>query len=446
MKRNSASVPWLGCGLAVLAMASNAPAKTRGLVPAGEIVAAAVRYSPLLEGARLQVIAAQARERQARAVNLPRLDLGARAGHYEGLEDGPFGPQTVIPAIEDRYGSGAELNQPLYTGGRLQAQQQAAAAQLRAAQAVHTGYSADVTLQALAAYWSWSKAFYAADALRASVAWMEAHHADMQNLRRAGLATENDELATAVQLDQTRLRLADAERLDQSARAVIARLTGTELAASAVPERAAFIMAQAHPPDEAESRSVALAHRAELRARREEVTAAGRQRETEQAGFHPQLSLNAHYEWARPNLLTIPPRDEWEDDAYVGGKVSWNVWDWGLTRARVAEASAQEAQAGQRLQEQQDQILYELRQARIDLEHAVQRGAVARQTAHSAELNLKTATGLWENGMARHADVLDAQARLTEARSEIIAADADAALGRAAFDHALGLLQAGEHR
>lgn len=445
MKPNSSSVPWLGCGLAVLAMVSSAPAKTRGLVPVGEVVAAAVCYSPLLEGARLQVLAAEARERQARAVNLPRLDLGAQAGHYEGLEDGPLGPQTVIPAIEDRYGGGAELNQPLYTGGRLQAQQQAAAAQRRAAQAVHAGYSADVTLQALAAYWSWSKAFYAADALRASVAWMEAHHADMQNLRRAGLATENDELATAVQLDQTRLRLADTERLDQSARAAIARLTGAELAAGAVPERAAFIP-RAGPPDEAGARGTALANRAELQARREEVTAAGRQRETEQAGFRPQLSLNAHYEWARPNLLTIPPRDEWEDDAYVGGKVSWNVWDWGLTRARVAEASAQEAQAARRLQEQQDQILYELRQAHIDLEHAVQRGVVARRTADSAELNLNTATRLWENGMARHADVLDAQARLTEARSEIVAADADAALGRAALDHALGLLRTGEHR
>jgi outer membrane protein TolC len=68
------------------------------------------------------------------------------------------------------------------------------------------------------------------------------------------------------------------------------------------------------------------------------------------------------------------------------------------------------------------------------------RARVAARAAQSAQRSVTTATDLWNNGLAAHADVLDAHSQLTDAQFECIAAAADAALATAALEHAVGAL------
>ena len=65
---------------------------------------------------------------------------------------------------------------------------------------------------------------------------------------------------------------------------------------------------------------------------------------------------------------------------------------------------------------------------------------VAERAGGSAARNLQSATDLWQNGLARHSDVLDADAQLTDAQYEKVAACADVARAEAAYRHAVGIL------
>ncbi len=407
------------------------------LVRPEQVVQAALTHSPSLQSAARELDAAAARQAQARAAGRPTLVADARAARYNGLADTSFGPQLFIPAIDNRYSAGLQVTQPLYTGGRVLQQRAAAASQQQAAEQTRLSTRADVAYAALAAYWTWSKTHYAVESFQSAVVRMAEHHRDMQQQHHAGLVTDNDALATEVQLEQTRLQLAAAHRAVESARARLAFLTGRDWPAEAIPQPAAAPDAAA-APDETALLAVAQTNRAERAARRLETQAAAAQVKASGADGRPQLALIARYEQGRPNMLNIPPQDEWSDDAYVGVVLAWNLWDAGLTRAKVAEAAARLAQSQLRQEQTDDQIALDVREACIALVDAGERLTVAQRIEQSARRNLQAATDLWQNGLARHADVLDAHSQLTDAAFQVIAARADSAVARAALDRATG--------
>ena len=160
--------------------------------------------------------------------------------------------------------------------------------------------------------------------------------------------------------------------------------------------------------------------------------------EAVRADNRPQFAVAARYEQLRPNMLNIPPADEWNYDTFVGVTVSWNLFDSGLTRAKVAEAAARREQARQRQQQATDQVALEVRAARVELANANERLAVSLRAAESARRSLKVADDLWKNGLTRHVELLDAHAQLTGAEFQAVAARADVELATAALDHATG--------
>jgi outer membrane protein TolC len=344
-----------------------------------------------------------------------------------------------IPAIENRYGVGLNIIQSAYTGGRIKGLKDSAGLQKQLARHEQRSATADLVLQALAAYWNWSKAYYALDSLRAAVVRMEAHAQNMRNLHQAGLATENDALATEVLLDRTRLRREDANRRVEAAAARLAYLTGQRLPENSQPQQAlARINASVSP--EADLLHTARFNRAERDASETQAKLAEIHINVSKAELYPQVSLVARYEQGNPNMNIFPPRDRWKDDAFAGINVSWNIFDWGLTKAKVGEATARAEQARLKTAQIDDQIALEVREARISLQDALARLTVAERVETSAQRNLKAATDLWQNGLARHSDVLDAHAQLTDTQFEIIAARTDVVLAEAALGHAIGRL------
>jgi outer membrane protein TolC len=406
-------------------------------------VRAALAHSPVLQAAESEEHAATARAAQARAGGRPTLTADARTAHYWGLSDRQLGPQIVIPGIADRYNAGLQAMQPLYTGGRVARQRAATTLARAAAEQTRRGTEADVTLAALAAYWGWSQAFHAVASFRAAVTRVAQHNTDMQQGFKAGLATESDALATTVQMENTRLQLAEAERRVELARARLAYLTGHELPPQAAP-LATTGAAETSVPAENTLLEQARTNRAEALARRLEVRVAGEQVEAARADRRPQFAAVARYEQVRPNMLFIPPEDQWNYDAFVGLTASWNIWDSGLTRAKVAEATARREQARQRQRQTDDQIALDIRAARVDWANAGERLAVAQRAAASARRNLKVADDLWKNGLTRHVDLLDAHAQLTDAEVRISVTRAEVELARAALDHATGKLGTGK--
>jgi outer membrane protein TolC len=269
---------------------------------------------------------------------------------------------------------------------------------------------------------------------------MQAHAADMNNLRDAGLVTDNDALATEVLADRIRLRLEEARGQVDVCRAYMAFLTGHALADGAVPKQAEAPPALSIPA-ETELLATAKCKRPDRATRELETKASESLARASRGGLRPQALLAAQYEYASPNSLDMPPVSEWKDDMYAGVAVSWNLLDWGLSRAKADEADARFAQAQLRLQQADEQIALEVREAGINLKNAIDRVAVVERAQKSAGRNLDSVTDLWKNGLARHSEVLDAHSKLTDTQTELAAALADIALARAALDHAVGMMR-----
>ena len=426
---------WLGTGLVV-----NGAQAGQDIAP-DQIVSATLAHSPALQSAEKEMEAAQARKSQADARALPFLTFDASAARYTGLRESELGPSVVIPALEDRYAASVTLSQPLYTGGSVSGQKEGAEFQKRASAQNLRGTQADLTLAALTTYWNWSMSYYALNSLQSAVARMEQHATDMHNLHSAGLATDNDALATDVLLDQTRLRMQTAQRGTEIARAQIAYLTGQDLPTEAVP-----IQASTEPMpavlEESEAVTIAMTNRPERAARQLELEAAKSQHKVSRADLFPHVYLTAQYEEANPNNLFFPPEDQWNDDGFAGVTVTWSILDWGLTQGKAREAQARADQARLRLTQQEELILLDVREARTSLQNARDRVPVTESAEKSARRNLDAATDLWKNGLARHSDVLDAHAQLTDAQFQSIAARADVELALATLKHAIGKLDA----
>ncbi len=409
-------------------------------VSSAEILADALAHSLVLKSSDQDIAAARARMLQARSLFLPSLNLNARAGHYTGLEDAAFGPGIIIPTVDNQYAASATLSQPLFTGGRIVKQSQSAEYQANAAAHSRLSAEADLRLQALTTYWTWSKTFHGIKTLRSAVARMEAHATDMHNLYQAGLATDNDTLSTDVLLDQTRLQLETAQRRNQLARAQITFLVGYSLPGNAVPELAPEPLRTGIAPED-EALATAKTNRTEYKALQLELNAAQAQVSASRANYFPSLYALARYEQANPNLLDFPPQDQWNDDAYIGVTLNWNILDWGLTRGKVSETVARAAQARLRLAQEDERITLEVRQARIDLLDSISRLTVTERAEQSALRNLQSATDLWHNGLLRHSELLDAHTKLTETQHARLTARTDVILAQTFVNYALGRLK-----
>ena len=425
--------------LVAWAAAAGAQETQSVVVAVSEVVRASVAHSWDLRIAEEQIVAAEAKVTQADAAALPAIDARLQATRYGGLQDVALGSILVIPAIEERYSASVGVTQPLYTGGRIAGQKAGAGHQRAAAFQNRRAAQSALVLQALTIYWDWSKAFYSVESLKGAVNRMEAHAHDMQNLYKAGMATDNDTLATDVLSEQTRLRLMESQRRVELARAGIATLTGTDPAPDALPAKPETGDEFSIPPQES-AIAAALQRRPELEASRQEAGARRSLAKASRSDYFPQVYLSARYEQANPNPMMFPPAERWDDDMFAGVTMSWSVLDWGLTRgkAREAESAANQAEMRSRLVE--ERITLEVRQARIRFQDAVDRLAVARRIEKSAQRNLDSANDLWKGGLARHSDVLDALSQLNDAQFQLVAAQADAIVARAEFDYSQGNL------
>lgn len=410
---------------------------SRAVVEPEEIARMALKHSIDLKLLTREYDAADAQFQRARGEAYPQLGVDARYTRYAGLTSFSIPPYLSIPVIENRYNAGATISQPIYTGGRLKSLR--AAAELLKSSITEERKSAEsfIILQACELYWNWSKAYHQLQALESAVNRMESHARDIRNLRNAGMATENDALATEVLLEQTRLRYEEARRRLELVRASIVFLTGEEFLTNWVPLKPS-VSESVKIPQEDELLKTAMSSRPERSARIYEAQSLDERVKTAQAEYYPQVSVVARYEQARPNLLDFPPRDRWQDDAFAGVVVSWNIFDRGIRSAKVREASARRDQAHLKLEKLVDQILYEIRSARIKLMDACQRLEVSKRLLASAEKNLNVATDLWKNGLARHSEVLDAHSQFTDAQFAVISDSADINIALIGLQYATG--------
>ncbi|MEI8139055.1 MAG: TolC family protein [bacterium] len=414
---------------------SNTRADSSLLTP-DAVVQLALAHSPALKGRNEDLHMASARRLQADAGLKPQLDARAQAQHFEGLENGTLGPGVTLPVMTDQYSASIGLTQPLYTGGRVTHQRRSTRLDEAAARQSLDAAAADIELQTLTAYWQWSKALAQIAAFQSSVTRTETQLTDIKNLKNAGMATDNDLLATEVLLDQIQLQLQAAQQQADLNRIQLTQLTGQEISLQQSPRKPDAPTVTPFPNLE-EALVIALSNRPELASLRLSAQAKGALIGAARAEARPQLALIARYEQGNPNPRDFPPEDKWRDDAFIGAAVTWNLFDGGLIHARTAEAKARATRDEYQTQALGEAILAETKAAFLSRNYALAQLKTSRHAEASSTRNLQVATDQWKSGTSRHSDVLDAQTKLTLSTAQRISAEADFLIAEATLKHAI---------
>lgn len=178
----------------------------------------------------------------------------------------------------------------------------------------------------------------------------------------------------------------------------------------------------------------ALANRPDLKSAQNLVLAYERILKTQSAGSLPSLSLGATHTWTMdPGFGTR------ENQTVATAQLTFNVFDSGITRAKIAAARQDLEQARIRLEQLRLTASLEVRQALIRAENARQTLDVAERTVTQQREALRVAQLKFDVGEGILLDVTDAQVELTRAQEAVIAARFDYLSAYAALQRAIGV-------
>ncbi len=423
-----------------------ASAQERMPLTVDDAVRIALENSPMLHASLMKTEAAQGKASETRAVRLPSVKL---SGGYTRLNPiTPFeftlpgsGQSFVIsPSIVDNYTLKASLAQPLFTGFRLQGSENLAEFN---AEATHQDYGkdrADLIFNTKSAYWGVLRAIEVKKSIDTSVAQVQAHVTDAENLLEQGLATTNDVLKLRVQLSNAELLQIQAGNGIRIGIVALNNLMNIPL--ETVIQPVSSLETVEH---DTTAHSVliatALAQRPEVKGMELRVRASEAGVTVAKSGWYPQISLFADYVTAKPNARIVPAVELFRDTWDVGVNFSLDVWNWLTTSYQTSQATAQLAQTQDMLSTLKNGVALEVTQAYLDLHEAHDRIGVALTAVQQAEENYRTSYEKYREGLLLTSDLLDANSDLLRARVSHTQALVDYEIGLARLERSIGKAQ-----
>lgn len=318
---------------------------------------------------------------------------------------------------------------PLYTGGKLTAEENAARllAEAAAGDVAFTRQALAVRVVAL---------YQDALAIREFIAALDQSRTTLAAQVERIDALIREEKAAGVDGLRVAVRLSTVEQAAIEARNRLAAAQSTITVLMGRPASSDWTLAGRLeiPGEEGGLREVAR-----LQVRPDEAAAMNRAAAGEQrvraakAGYKPTISgvasVGSRYDFDHGND---------ENSGFVGLQMSWDIWDFDRTAAQVREAEANVRVLDEAAAETALQRSLEITNARDSVNAARARIDVSRLTVEQARESLRIEQRKYELGQGTITDVLDAQAAIDEAEALRARALADHAISLAARDFAAG--------
>jgi outer membrane protein len=352
-----------------------------------------------------------------------------------------FPPQPVNVALSqvilNNYTARATLQQPLFTGWKLQS---AADNAEYTANAVHNDFEKDkqqLLYDIKSAYWS----VYRADEMKRltdeNVAQMTQHLDDIQNMFKQGMATTNEVLKTKVQLVNARVLQSDAENNVRIAMISFNSMIGLPLnaeisiASTLTPRTKEF-------PEVEQLLGTAFAQRADVQSMQWKVRAAESGITAAQSGWMPQLFLTGDYYYSRPNQRIFPAVDVFKDSWDIGVNLQFDIWNNLTTVHQTGEAKAQYEQTKDAFSMLKDGITLEVTQDYLNFDQAKQRIDLEQLSVDQANENLRVTREEFKAELTTNSELLDAEVALLQAKVLLIQSLVDYELAEARLQKAIG--------
>ncbi len=392
-----------------------------------------------LAAATADLASARASERAARGARWPSLTA---SGGYTRFDTAPqfrfatsgFTLQAPIFSGDD-YGQGSvQVKVPLYTGGRISAGIGAAhQAAVGASEAEHAARST-LRLDVAQSYVDVLRTKRMLATAQSSVASLEAHAKDVEQMVERELVARSDLLAARVALANAEQQRVRAENGVALAYAAYNRRLGESLDRTPdLDEKLPIETTLSAEPLDALVRR-ALDNRSELGAMTARADALALQSTAERAELLPQLAISGGYTYFENQIL------DRKDFSSVGIGVTWNLFDGGQARNRSAALRSASHAARRRADDLRTQIELEVREAWLDVREARARLTASREAVAQADENLRITRELYGSGLGTNTQVLDAVALQVSAANNRDNATLDESLAMLKLARAVGAM------
>jgi outer membrane protein TolC len=417
-----------------------------------EAVSAGLEASPALHASRMRLESSTAKAEEVAAARLPSLRLGA--GYTRLSEVPPFAvtlpgapePIVVSENFFNAWNLRLSVEQPLFTGFRLQAGTESARLLERSAGQDLAKDRSELVFSIKTAYWGLARARELAAVVEETIGQVGEHLKDVRAFFDQGLLTRNEVLRTELQLANAELLGIDARAAVEVARTSLCTLLGlpleTDFELTTTAESQASRAPDADLAGGAESAGqlveTALDARPEIRSADLRVKAFEAGLRAARSGLYPQVFLAGNYYYLRPNARFMPAEDRFHGTWDIALSVSFDVWNWGRTKNQAEQAKAQLAQARDARALLEDAAVLDVTQSRLALVQARDKLRVAGQAVGQAEENLRIFRERFRQGVALNSEVIDAELVLFQARAAKTQAAIDLVLAQARLEKALG--------
>jgi outer membrane protein len=399
--------------------------------------ALAIKNHPQILAAQHEVSFANQQITEARSAYYPTLSAdvtGSQANHDARLGAGYLNSSTLF----DRFGQGVSMSQLITDLGRTKNLVASSRLQAQATDQNLVATKYDVLIAVNRAYFDVLHTQAIVKVAEQTVAARQLLDDQVTELAKNQLKSQLDVSLADVTVSEAKLLLINAQSAVQQAFAELARAIGTDqpinyqLVDEAMP---------ATPPAKADDLiAQALSNRPELASLRFSRDSAYRFAEAEKDLNRPTVSLVAVAGFL-PYINQIgstPIASEYEAAAV---NVSIPLFNGHLFSARREAARSRAMESDQRLRDQQERVVRDVRVAWSGTMTAFQRLDVTAQFVRQAALALNLAEGRYHLGLSSIIELTQSQLNLTQAEIENLSAKYDYQGQFAALQYAIGALR-----
>jgi len=423
-------------GALVVSLSASASAQEELVAPRkmalSECVAEAMRNNPDIKTAGDERDAASARRWEAGGSFGPRIHVDASAQHWDSTFAISFGGTPFIVREQDTWNFSASVIQPLTGLFAIYEQYHMGDLGVDVAQIRREATRRDVGFHVIEGYYRLLQSERLAEVAVTSVDQLNAQLKLAQSFHDTGVVSKDDVLRAELALASAKQRVIQTRAQVTLSRSRLAVLMGlapsTEI--DAVPLAGEPDTTIGTSLESAESK--ALSERVEVKEVEKQIASSRSGVRLAWYKLAPQVNLVANY------THTIGSPFSQVDAEFIGGSLSWDVWDWGSTIAGIKEANAHERESKNAREKLEDQVRLEVREAFLNVGSAKEGLEVAKAAVTSAEEHYRLVLKRYEANTTTSFDVVDAESLLTQARAQLQTSTYDYLVARAALRRATG--------
>lgn len=393
---------------------------------------------------RAREAGARAAARSVQVSKLPIVSLSGgynRTNHVEEFAfPQPDGSRLVVyPDIPDNLVSRFGFQWPIYTSGRTDALERAAAAEVSAVAADIEAARADLRFEIARAYWAAATARESVRVLEESTVRVQAQLNDANQRFKVGLIPPNEVFSLEAQRSREQAQFIEARNLLEGALIDLKRLAGVDR--GTVIELVDPLERQSLQPKPLDTSALiksALESRPERQALSLRLGGLEARQAAARKGNLPTVSVLAGVNYDNPNVRHFPRQGKMQRSWDVGVNFNWNFVDFGRTNAQAAEAAAAASATRERIAEFDEVIAAEVEQRLLDLQSSEAIVRAAADAIRSAAEARRIVGDRFNAGVATSTDVLVAQVALLESELARTRALAAQRLAEARLERSIG--------